>query len=289
MKKKIKIGERYEVGERCPIESGNIIEITDVHDIGITDCVSYKVIKGKCLDGSSESQFYLNSEFARYLTKIKDKNETIVIYRKGREVIALDKRTGKKGIARCNPADEFDFEAGAKLAFERLFAEQKKQTYKVGDRVRIKSWGQMVKERGVPTSINAISFQPCPFVVSMKKYCGQILTISGIFEGFAKMEESDDWNFNLDSIECKVKDEEPTYYSGKIIFTKGDNVFETGHIYEIKDGIIKTQNNSEYPLLSEPFKNLDDVKDYFTGNKNGRKRRSGWSYKTLKFIEVQDD
>ena len=46
--------------------------------------------------------------------------ETIVIYRKGNEVIALDKSTGKKAIARCNPADTFDFMTGAKLAFERL-------------------------------------------------------------------------------------------------------------------------------------------------------------------------
>lgn len=47
-------------------------------------------------------------------------NETIVIYSKEREVIALDKATGDKAIARCNPADEYDFRIGAKLAFERL-------------------------------------------------------------------------------------------------------------------------------------------------------------------------
>lgn len=47
-------------------------------------------------------------------------NETIVIYRKDNEVIALDKSTGKKAVAKCSPADEFDFMTGAKLAFERL-------------------------------------------------------------------------------------------------------------------------------------------------------------------------
>lgn len=47
-------------------------------------------------------------------------NETIVIYSKDREVIALDKLTGEKAIARCNPTDEYDFHVGAKLAFERL-------------------------------------------------------------------------------------------------------------------------------------------------------------------------
>ena len=47
-------------------------------------------------------------------------NETIVIYRKDNEVIALDKETGKKAIAKCSPEDTFDFNVGAKLAFERL-------------------------------------------------------------------------------------------------------------------------------------------------------------------------
>lgn len=47
-------------------------------------------------------------------------NETIVIYSKEREVIAVDKVTGDKAIARCSPADEYDFHVGAKLAFERL-------------------------------------------------------------------------------------------------------------------------------------------------------------------------
>lgn len=47
-------------------------------------------------------------------------NETIVIYRKDNKVIALDKKTGKKAIAKCSPEDAFDFNIGAKLAFDRL-------------------------------------------------------------------------------------------------------------------------------------------------------------------------
>ena len=60
--------------------------------------------------------------------------ETIVIYRKDNKVIALDKSTGKKATARCNPADTFDFMTGAKLAFDRLTDEKKR--FKVGDIVR---------------------------------------------------------------------------------------------------------------------------------------------------------
>lgn len=48
------------------------------------------------------------------------KNECIVMYRKDNQVIALDKATGKKAVAKCSPEDEFDFYTGCKIAFERL-------------------------------------------------------------------------------------------------------------------------------------------------------------------------
>lgn len=68
-------------------------------------------------------------------------NETIVIYRKDDQVIALDKRTGKKAVAKCCPEDLFDFDYGAKLAFLRLTGktepEIKKDSIKVGDVVKI--------------------------------------------------------------------------------------------------------------------------------------------------------
>lgn len=46
--------------------------------------------------------------------------EEIIIYRDGNNIIALDKATKCKGIARYNPVDDFNFDTGAKLAFERL-------------------------------------------------------------------------------------------------------------------------------------------------------------------------
>jgi hypothetical protein len=47
-------------------------------------------------------------------------DQKIVIYRSGRSVIAKDYSTGKTAEAKCNPADEFDFHTGAKLALTRL-------------------------------------------------------------------------------------------------------------------------------------------------------------------------
>jgi hypothetical protein len=50
--------------------------------------------------------------------------EKIIIYRDGQKVIALDKRTGEKAEARCNPSDPFDFNIGARIAFDRLISEK---------------------------------------------------------------------------------------------------------------------------------------------------------------------
>ena len=70
------------------------------------------------------------------------KSECIVVYRKDNEVIALDKSTGKRVIAKCSPRDAFDFEIGAKLAFARLFDDNQEvhnEDIKVGDTVKISS------------------------------------------------------------------------------------------------------------------------------------------------------
>lgn len=70
------------------------------------------------------------------------KDETIVIYRNDNKVVALDKSTGEKAEAKCNPADEFDFRTGAKLAFNRLMGEDNgvrevKRKAKVGEYIKI--------------------------------------------------------------------------------------------------------------------------------------------------------
>ena len=63
------------------------------------------------------------------LEPLEPKNETIVIYRDGDKVIALDKRTNKKATTRCHPDDTFDFEVGAKIAFERLLGKEEPKLY----------------------------------------------------------------------------------------------------------------------------------------------------------------
>lgn len=74
------------------------------------------------------------------------KRKPVIIYRNGQDVIALDKETGEKAVAKCHPNDEFDFAIGAKTAFGRLYHSQDyipegneakcKPKFQVGDRVR---------------------------------------------------------------------------------------------------------------------------------------------------------
>lgn len=52
----------------------------------------------------------------------KSKKPNIVIFRRGRNVIAKDVATGNEGIAKCSPDDEFVFKTGASIALARLMS-----------------------------------------------------------------------------------------------------------------------------------------------------------------------
>mgnify|MGYP004521985313 CR=1 FL=1 len=80
---------------------------------------------------------------------------------------------------------------------------------------------------------------------------------------------------------------EPVKYNGKVIFTKGDAIFKTGHIYEVKDGKLIV-NAKKYPSRGDDFfTSYADIKAFF--NRDARKR-SSWNYsRHLKLIEVLED
>ena len=79
------------------------------------------------------------------LDLVKHHNETIVIYRNDNKVVALDKSTGEKAEAKCNPADEFDFHVGAKLAFSRLMGDDVKTDIGVREVKRKAKVGEYIK------------------------------------------------------------------------------------------------------------------------------------------------
>lgn len=151
---------------------------------------------------------------SRFFKKIG--NETIVIYRDGNEVTVLDKSTGKKAIARCNPTDEFDFHIGAKLAFSRLMGEPEENQqdklkivkcdrYEVGDKVLIRDWDDMEKEFGLDSD-GDIRCTPC-FSTKMKKFCNKIITVFKVDKDGDCYTEGEGWAFSRCMIVGKVVEE----------------------------------------------------------------------------------
>lgn len=140
-----KVGMRFKVGANTG-EKGDIIEIIELFKTGNYEKARYRTIESKNTYISPNKVFTVDSVFAASLIPVPEPvkaNECIVIYRKGDETIALDKRTGKKAVAKCSPEDEYDFTTGAKLAFERLTgteeskSEEKTESYYSGKVVAI--------------------------------------------------------------------------------------------------------------------------------------------------------
>lgn len=132
-KRKFKVGERYK--SRMILDNAAVIEITEING----GTVFYKDVVGEsiCL-----KHFQIGSIFSAALEKV---DTTIVIYRNDNKVVALDKSTGEKAEAKCNPVDEFDFHVGAKLAFNRLMGEDVKPDDGVREVKRKAKVGEYIK------------------------------------------------------------------------------------------------------------------------------------------------
>lgn len=111
---------------------------------------SMKTMRGKTVtialdDGSNRMQYRINEMHYWWdeslFESIEPRREFIVIRRDDQDVIASHKRGDrivKTAKASCNPSDEFKFETGAELAFDRLMGREESKPahrFKVGDRV----------------------------------------------------------------------------------------------------------------------------------------------------------
>lgn len=211
---------KFKVGDKIKPTKDNIYTITGQDmELGV---VTYVGKCGTCNDADMEVEIlkhkdkdYIGKTFSVQSRAFKKIKETIVIYRDGNKVTALDKSTGKKAIARC-----IDFHIGAKLAFSRLMGkpEEKPQDklkivkcdrYEVGDKVLIRDWDDMEKEFGVDRYGDIRS--KCAFVQCMKRHCNQIRTIKKITNcgNYIMLEDSSiiDYAFSSDTIAGKVVEE----------------------------------------------------------------------------------
>lgn len=148
VKRKFKVGDRVKVkkdivtlNRRTVGKCGTVKEL-------LTDnycSVEFDEFVGghDCNGFAKEGHGWNHAEDA--LDLVKTQNETIVIYRNDNKVVALDKSIGEKAEANCNPADEFDFRTGAKLAFNRLMGEDAKPDNGVREVKRKAKVGEYIK------------------------------------------------------------------------------------------------------------------------------------------------
>lgn len=140
--RKFKVGDVVKPNKKAD-ENYTITTTSVVREAIVTELRDYtmdiKIIKGSCSVGEV---FTVEEKYFDLVRKAKQ--ETIVIYRNDNKVVALDKTTGEKAEAKCNPADEFDFRTGAKLAFNRLMGEdakpddgEVKRKAKIGEYVKV--------------------------------------------------------------------------------------------------------------------------------------------------------
>lgn len=173
-------------------------------------------------------------------------NEKIVITNDGKETLARlydGNKVIKSASTKCSPEDTFDFNVGAKLAFERLMGEEKKfvSKFKPGDKVKVTKdscWHQYKIGK----------------VLTLKDYIGDFCSSHDRWT----VEEGTTWIIE-DNFEPYV---EPLY-NGKVVCVDNEwnkGIYTVGKIYQFKDGQMTNDDDYKTPEDSEvdPIHNFED-------------------------------
>ena len=138
-----------------------------------------------------------------------------VIIDEEKRTIEVKLPSGAKGKAKCMPTDHFSYDVGITLALERAKVAEKTllkpanaipvkkqetkavKPFKVGERVRFKSWKQMCKEFSVDNMGDIVLPNEEFFLSEMKELCGTYATITAIYNDghvdFEKMSAGRNW------------------------------------------------------------------------------------------------
>ncbi len=135
MKEKFKVGDLVRGCKGAPYVITNVkMLVGKVIKVHNDDFIEIKILKH--LHEYNVNDIYsVRSEYFKHI------NYEIRIFQDGKKIIAKNETDNNVGIAKCNPEDEFDFNTGAKLAFDRLM--EKYDPINVGDTVFICCTGKM--------------------------------------------------------------------------------------------------------------------------------------------------
>lgn len=161
-----------------------------------------------------------------------------------RTIIARDLSTGKSGIAKCNPEDEFDFYKGATLAFTRLLDVAKdapKCKFKVGDKIvgNAKANRYGITKEGWIGTVTKIIENPKkienPFNADEARYINFAAAANG--------------GRGLEYVLCDDAFDLYDLWNGKVVCTysfRGCD-FIVGKVYKVEDGQIVGENGRKFP------------------------------------------
>lgn len=253
MSNKIKVGDTV-------IVNGSINNVTFENDIGVVKVVvdghtanigvefddtvyCLHSCHGHCKPGHG---YYVREDMVKKL-------EPIVIYADGRQIVALDKNTGKKGVANCHPDDKFNAYIGAKIALDRL-VNPKPDNFKV---LAVKNSMICARKGNVYEFVNGVTTWSN----------GATSGYYESFEDFIKQNPSYAKCFVLlkDGDDPKKILEKHSFYNGRIVFTEQLPDLTKGKIYEIKDGKLTNDRGHVFPIFCRKFKTFDNVSEFFGG------------------------
>ena len=133
--------------------------------------------------------------------------------------------------------------------------------YKVGDKVRIRSYKELKKEFG-STPGGSIKTRLPIYKGPMSECCGEVVTIRDITrhedENFTSFYfEEIPFIFSHDAIEPVNRKHTPKYFTGEIVCIKNYSDFTVGRIYKVKNGVLR--DDVEY--LFEEIKSVADLNE----------------------------
>lgn len=192
-------------------------------------------------------------------------NDKIVITTNGKETLARlyeGNKVIKSATAKCSPDDTFNFETGAKIAFDRLVENKPVDKWrvvnrpaKVGDYIRLKE--------------NSYSFAKKGDIMQVAKAGKDWCDVRNEDHPTPYIRESRDflWRYLGEEYEVvepiDTPEEKPKYYNGKVVCVEKDGdlfAYTVGKVYEFKNGRVEIDNHICYPY-DKRITTLDEWND----------------------------
>lgn len=228
----------YKVGQKYRLTADRAGE--RLNDVIIVEAVKENLIYYRNTRNNKKSFFEPKSLYSKAL-KLITCQKSLHVTTDGITTYAVLKEGDKvvnRAEARCSSSDTFDFETGAKIAFDRLFEKQveeksytviKQKEYKRGDKVKIVDrWSE-----GCHQNLDG----------KMDKWLGKIMTVSSKYDlGTYKMLEDTVWNWYPNAVEGKVFEPEEIKEKFKSYLL---SAFTGSHLGYIGDETIQTDEFGE--------------------------------------------